>query len=116
MYESTLKHEATYDFLEYSIVYKSDKWSNNFDLEKQCYIANGSIIKYKLSKQYVNEPSELNEKYFICPGSYSDGYTRYYNFIELDENLFKLFMTGNITIEELLEQNKSIIENKQKIK
>ncbi|MBR6690556.1 MAG: hypothetical protein IKL65_04430 [Bacilli bacterium] len=117
IYKSYLKGNSSYDSLENSVVYKSDSfWSNNFMLEKNWYIENGSIINYKLSKSYFNGQYDLNENYSVCPGSYSDGFGKYYNFINLDEDLFNLFMTGQINIEQLLEQNKTKENSKKKLK
>lgn len=106
IYTSALNKKVSYNSLENSIVYEDDSyWENNFELEKNWYISDGSIIKYQVSKHYLYEQSELEESYSVCPGSYSDGFGRYYHFTNLDENLFKSFMTGQITIEQLLEQN-----------
>ena len=107
----------SYDSIESSLVYNNYSYLiNNFDLEKNWYISNGSIINYKLSKHYLYDQSELNESYSVCPGSYSDGFTGYYNFTKLDEDLFKSFMTGQITIQQLLEQNQNKENSKKKIK
>ena len=117
IYKSTLNRTVSYDSIENSIVYENDRyWTNNFELEKNWYISNGSIINYKLSKHYLYDQSELDECYSVCPGAYSDGFGRYYNFTNLDENLFKLFMTGQITIQQLLEQNQKNENNKKKVK
>ena len=114
IYESTLNKSVSYNSIENSIVYEDDSyWENNFELEKNWYISDGSIIKYQVSKHYLYEQSELEESYSVCPGSYSDGFGRYYHFTNLDEDLFKLFMTGQITIEQLLEQNQN---NEKEIK
>lgn len=114
IYTSTLNENVSYNSLENSIVYEDDSyWENNFELEKNWYISDGSIIKYQVSKHYLYEQSELEESYSVCPGSYSDGFERYYHFTNLDENLFKSFMTGQITIEQLLEQNQN---NEKEIK
>lgn len=115
IYESTLNKSVSYNSIENSIVYEDDSyWANNFELEKNWYVSNGAIINYKLSKHYLYEQSKIEESYSVCPGSYSDGFGRYYHFTNLDEDLFKLFMTGQITIEQLLEQNKE--NNKEKVK
>lgn len=117
IYKSSLEKSVHYDSLESSIIYKDDSfYSNNFRLEQDWYISNGSIIKYQLSKHYLHEQSELNESYSICPESYSDGFGNYYYFTALDENLFKAFMLGQITIEQLLEQNKKNKEEMKKVK
>ena len=117
IYKSNLKKSVSYDSLESAIVYNDDRyWTNNFELEQEWYISNGSVINYKLSKHYFYEQSKLSESYSICPDSYSDGFGRYYHFTNLDENLFKLFMSGKITIEQLLEQNQKNEKEIKKIK
>ena len=60
--------------------------------------------------------AEINESYSICPESYSEGFGNYYYFTALDENLFKSFMLGQITIEQLLEQNQKNEEEMKKEK
>lgn len=123
IYESKLNYDESYNSLNSSIVYKSDSWwSNKFDLEKKWYISNGSIIGYKLSKRYLDynnsDNSNLEEYYSICKGSYKDEFNgmTVYNFVTLDEELFKLFMSDKITIDELLEQNSQTEKNKEKVK
>ena len=117
IYKCSLQKSVHYDSLESAIIYKDDSfWSNNFKLEQDWYISNGSIIKYQLSKQYLHEQSELNECYSVCPGTYSDDWGNYYYFANLDENLFKSFMSGQITIEQLLEQNQKNEEEIKKVK
>lgn len=117
IYKSSLDKSVSYDSLENTIVYKDDSyWANNFELEQEWYISNGSSINYKLSKHYLHEQSKISETYSICPAPYGDGFGRYYHFTDLDENLFKSFMMGQITIEQLLEQNKKEKNNKKKVK
>lgn len=115
--ESKLEQDETYDSIESAIVYKDESWwANSFKLEKKWYIPNGSIIMYELSKKYMRDKSKLTEGYFICPGRYYDGCMWRRDFVELDKKLFNSFMTGKITIEELLEQNQNIEKNKKKVK
>ena len=65
----------------------------------------------------MNEDSNIEERYSICPGVYEADYGTYYNFVKLDEELFKSFMLGNIGIEEVLnkidkkEFNKSLTKS-----
>ena len=47
----------------------------------------------------MNEDSNIEERYSICPGGYETDYGT-----KLDEELFKSFMLGNISIEEVLDK------------
>lgn len=104
-YESRLICNYNYDTYNNAIKYVDNYcFENCFNLNKKWYISNGSIINYNLSKLFMNEKSQIQERYSICPEVYSDEFTTNYIFIDLDENLFKSFMTGSITIDELLEK------------
>lgn len=117
IYESTLETEHSYDSLKSSLIYKNDCWwTNNFELEKKWYIPNGSIIKYKLSKNYMDSNPKISEKYSICSGPVRVYPGICYHFIDLDEELFKSFMSGEITIEKLLKQNKKTKDTMKKVK
>ncbi|MBE6152774.1 MAG: hypothetical protein E7166_00910 [Firmicutes bacterium] len=109
IYESKLEKEYNYDTYPYkdsNIVYNDDNFNNNFSLEKNWYIQNGSIIKYNLSKSYMNQDSKIYELYSICPEVCWTETDKVYKFVELDKEIFKNFMTGKIDIHEVLHKNK----------
>ena len=92
----------------------SDTWYDNlFTLEKTWFINNNSIIKYKLSKKVMNKDSELQENHSICYEPIIGEFERFFIYNNLDEKLFKDFMTGNISIETLIEENKKLEETKE---
>lgn len=114
IYEATLKKDTSYDSLEGHIVYESGSpFSNNFELSKNWYVSSGSIINYRLRKKYFYEQGALEESYSICEGPYHDEYQTIYCFDELNQKLFKDFMTGKISIQEVIVQNKEINEQKK---
>lgn len=117
IYDSKLTYKEKYDATENFINYSNKSWfDNRFVLEKYWYIPTGEIISYQLYKSCMDENAQIKENYSICPGVIVTEYERRYNFEKLDENLFKNFMSGQINIEELLEQNNKINESKQKVK
>lgn len=110
------KLEKEYDFDTYSkddsnIIYNKEDFSNKFSLEKNWYISNGSIIKYTLSKSFLSNSfagsDEIEEHYSICPGVIVNEFGRYFNYQELEKELFKKFMSGEINIDEVLQNVKS---------
>lgn len=115
VYDSVLQKEYDYDtYPEYMEYNDSRNCENSFHLEKNWYIPNGSIIKYRLGKNFMSENSNIYENYYICPfPTLNEVNDKICKFKNLEENLFNSFMTGKINIEELLEQNKK--NNKQKI-
>ena len=105
IYESKLQTDYQYNTFNNCIEYIDNHYfTNYFDLDKKWYIDNGSIINYKLSKFFMNDHSNIQEQYSICPKAYIDCFGTYYNYVTLDEELFKQFMSGNITIDEVLEK------------
>lgn len=108
IYDSELKTNDDYDSLPSSLIYDSVSYfSNNFSLLKTWHIANGSLIRYKLTKNYYRESSEISEMYLLCEKPYEGEQANIYNFYDLDEDLFKSFFTGEITIEELISLNRA---------
>ena len=108
IYESNLEKEYNYDTYPYeicNIIYRDNNYGNYFSLEKKWYIQNGSIIKYNLSKSFVNENDTIYETYSICPELRNVENDRDSKFVSLDKEIFKKFMLGNITINELIEEN-----------
>jgi len=104
-YESKLSYNYKYVTYENAIIYVDNHYfTNYFDLNKKWYIFNGSIINYKLTKSIMNEHSEIEEKYSICPEAYHGNFATYYNYVDLDQGLFKQFMSGSISIDDVLEQ------------
>lgn len=108
IYESNLEKKYNYDTYPYeccNIIYSDNNYGNYFSLEKKWYIQNGSIIKYNLSKSFVNENDAIYESYSICPELRNVENDRDSKFVSLDKEIFKKFMLGNITINELIEEN-----------
>ena len=105
IYESKYTNDIDFNILKNNMEYIDNHYfTNYFNLEKKWFISNGSIISYKLTKSVMNEHSEIEEKYSICPEVYYGNFATYYNYVNLDENLFKQFMSGNITIDDVLGQ------------
>lgn len=105
----------TYYAKENSIIYNGKTcFENCFNLEKNWYISNGSIIKYKLEKAFLDENDGIYESYSVCPHELKIDNERKYFFVDLDKELFKQFMIGNITIYDLLDKNKEV--NKKLVK
>lgn len=86
--------------------YNDAIFCNMFSLVKNWYMENGSIIRYILTNNFVNENDDTYEQCLICLGVYITEFDRFYKFKELDKELFKQFMTNKITINEVLEQGK----------
>ena len=59
----------------------------------------------------------MEENYYISEGLYRDplGFGMYY-FDDLDKDLFELFMTGKITIKEVIEKTREKNKQKEKIR
>lgn len=117
VYESKFSNDIDYNTFENSIEYTNNHYfTNYFDLDKKWYISNGSIINYKLKKSIMNENSEIEERYSICPEAYCGNFATYYNYVDLDESIFKQFMSGSITIDEVLEHIDKEEYNKMLVK
>lgn len=109
VYESNLKQNSSYNSYADKIIYDNEsRFENNFELTKNWYIFNGSIITYKLKKENFKNRDYSNESYLICPKVCEEDFQKTYYFDELDQNLFNQFMTGKISIEEVFEQNDKI--------
>lgn len=105
VYESLFRKEDEYELKNNSFVYSDESpFKNYFSLDRKWYIDNGSIINYYLSNNSMNKDAFLIERYMICPEVSYDEFGNTYNYLDLDKDLFKSFMTGNITIEEVLEK------------
>lgn len=104
-YESKSSSDLKYYTFDNRIQYLDNHYfTNYYELNKKWYIHNGSIIQYKLSKSFMSGHSILDERYSICQSPVYDVYASYYDFVELDEELFKEFMSGKINIDDLLKQ------------
>ena len=118
IYEETYEENRDYNSYKSGLSYTEGCFTNDFDLERKWYISNGSIIQYNLSKNYFYDQTDLEEGYNICIGPEkrpNDGL--YYYFSPLNKELFKSFMTGEITIEKLLEKHQNQNqEEKNKVK
>lgn len=117
IYESKLKCDIEYVTNSNGIKYLDNHYFTNYcELNKKWYINNGSIINYSLKKSFFNENSKIEERYLICPEVHKTQFENYYNFIELDEKLFKDFMSGKITINEVLDNIDKVEFQKMLIK
>lgn len=116
IYEETYEENRDYDSYKNGLTYTEGCFTNDFELERKWYISNGSIIQYNLSKNYFYDQTDLEEGYNICVGPEKRPYEGlYYYFSPLSQDLFKLFMTGEISIEKLLDEHqKQNQEKKQK--
>ena len=117
IYKETFKENREYDSLESSLIYTDACFRNKFELERTWNISNGSIIQYKLSKNDFYNDASLQEDYLICekPVKVPFEGTHYY-FDNLNKQLFKLFMTGEMTIENVLEEHQKEQAKKPKTK
>lgn len=102
IYESNLTQKDRFDSINNFMCYKNDCFTNIIKLNKKWYI-NDVIIQYDLEKQYLSD--YLYEQYSICPGKIKTDFENLYLFNDLERDLFINFMTGKITIRELLEKN-----------
>lgn len=104
-YTGKEKQEFDYDtgsnFMEYN---DNSYFSNYIDTEKTWYLFNGTIIKYTLRKNLIHDDASLEEHYTICKGPTIGDFQKTYYFVELDKELFKTFMIGEISIDELLDK------------
>ena len=106
------KEYATGAYNDSGIIYNGFR-TNYSKLEKNWYIENGSIIKYELSKHFMDDDSKLKEEYSICihpVKSEFDGTN--YDFEKLDEDVFIAFMDGRISINDVINE----VEGQKKIK
>ena len=115
IYEETYKEDRDYESHESGLIYTDACFNNTFGLTRQWNIPNGSIIQYKLTKNDFYDDASLQEDYLICekPVKVPFEGTHYY-FDNLNKQLFKLFMTGEMTIENVLEEHKKEQKPKQK--
>ena len=117
IYEETYKEDRDYGSYETGLIYKDGCFRNTFELNRTWNISNGSIIQYKLTKNDFYSDATLQEDYLICekPVKVPFEGTHYY-FDNLNKELFKLFMTGEMTIENVLEEHKKEQAKKPKRK
>lgn len=111
IFESLMNQITDYDVFGSQIQYGDDSF-NKFDLLKKWYFLNGSIIAYNVSKNYFADNSGLKEKYTICEKPWIINYVMRYDFENLDEELFKKLMLGQMTIEDVIRENKILNEQK----
>ena len=106
LHDTKLKYDDTFNSYPDKLIYDFDKFYHNYiDLEKNWYLKEGVIVNYKVNKVFTSETnSKLIEQYTICDTSISSG-GHYY--IPLFEDLFKQFMSGEITQEEMIRKNSS---------
>lgn len=116
IYEEKYSENRRYIFNNDSLLYSDSGFGNKIKIEKQWNISNGSIIQYRLRKDFYDD-SLLEENYYISEGLYRDpmGFGMYY-FDDLDKDLFELFMTGKITIKEVIEKTREKNKQKEKIR
>ena len=117
IYEETYREDRDYESYESGLIYSDACFNNIFQLERTWNISNGSIIQYKLTKNDFYNDASLQEDYLICekPVKVPFEGTHYY-FDNLNKDLFKLFMTGEMTIENVLAEHQKEQAKKPKRK
>lgn len=103
LYKSKAEIEENFNSYKEQLVYRDDSpFINVVSTEKDWYISNGSIIKYKMNKNEMHSKKEIEEEYLICKKTYKDEFGTTCCFIDLGIELFVELMTGKMTIEEVL--------------
>ena len=105
IYDRTLKYDDKFNSYPDEIVYAYDNFPHNYiSLEKNWHLKNNVVINYIMHKQFTSENhSELCEQYNICPNTKGS----YVCFVKLQEELFKQYISGLITEEEMIKRNSS---------
>lgn len=105
IYESLLTNNSYGKCVEDGIKYE-DKGNlfNKMCLNKKWYFKNGSVIYYKLCKDFFSGSSKSNETYSICLKPYMVNYVMVYDLVPLDETLFKKLLMQEVTIEDVVKQ------------
>lgn len=104
LYES--KYEAQEEFASCKgrLVYKDDSPFRNFSkVEKRWYIPNGSIIVYQMDKNELYDKRKLEENYSICKEPCKTESCTIENYTRIPRELFIDFMSGKLSIEEVLD-------------
>ena len=103
LYKSKTEIEESFNSYKEQLVYRDDSpFINVVSTEKDWYISNGSIIKYKMNKNEMHSKKGIEEEYLICKKPYKDEFGTTCCFINLSRELFVELMTDKITIEEVL--------------
>ena len=115
IYDYEMRKSKDYDTGAYDksgIIYNGGFWNNYLLLEKNWYIENGSIIKYELSKHFMDDDSKLKEEYSICIQPVKTEFDgTIYNFLKLDEEVFIALMNGKLDICDVINE----VEGQKKI-
>lgn len=107
VYESNLKRQSdfdTYPYADSNIIYNTACFDNEFSLERKWYIYDGVIIRYKLSKSFMSKHDNIYENYSICSGFKCSDTGREYRYKDLDKEIFKAFMSGEISIHQVFDK------------
>lgn len=111
IYESKTNQNDTHNSTKDFVMYKNAYFHNFLEIEKKWFVPNGTILKYTLTKDLNNE---VKESYSICPQKINNEFENLYLFNKIDKNIFVDFVTGKITIEEVLKLNKNEAEETYK--
>lgn len=105
LYESLLTDNSYGRYLPIQIAYKDKtNFSNKLCLNRKWFYDNGSIIHYKLSKDFFSGDSNIKESYSICVKPYRVNCVMVYDLEPIDVSLFKKVMLQEISIEDVIEQ------------
>ena len=105
IYEEELEKKEEYDSKKGMIVYyPSDTFTNTISINEKWYLPNDSILSHEFKKENFST-EEVVDRYSICPKVIYDGHMTYASFNEIDKQLFDAIMTGQMSVEEVLEQN-----------
>jgi len=113
LFESIFNEVKDYDVSNFQLQY-CDSTLNKFNLQKKWYFPNGSIVNYRVSKNYFSDNNNLKEQYSICEKPITINYVKRFCFSDLDEELFKKLMQGEMNIFDVIKENNII--NEQKVK
>lgn len=119
VYESDFKRQSDFDTFPYedsNMMYNKACSDNEFSLERKWYIYDGVIIRYKLSKSFMSKHDNIYENYSICSGFKCSDTGREYRYKDLDKEIFKAFMSGEISIHQVLDKvrnQKRLLKNKE---
>lgn len=111
IYKSTSKDDSVFKSDDTRLVYMNQAFSNRLNLEREWYFGDVTI-KYQVSKDYLG--NVIEEHYSVCPERIESDYQNLFIFSELDREQFNSFMTGSITLDELIEANRSNYEETRK--
>lgn len=104
LYESKYEAQEEFSYCKGRLVYKDDSPFRNFSkVKKMWYIPNGSIIVYQMDKNELYDKRKLEENYYICKEPCKTENCTIENYTRITRELFIDFMSGKLSIEEVLD-------------